>query len=80
MARPTRRVRTEPQPGVDPTPQKFPPEADRPETIRATLAAEDRRDAWGEAAVSDEDGLIVRDDTAESNDEQLRENIPPHNV
>lgn len=80
MARQPRRVRTEPQPGVDPTPQKFPATAGRPETIRAVAAAEDRLDAWGERVIQDDEGLNVRDDTADSNDDRLRENIPPHNV
>lgn len=79
MARPQRRVRTEPKHGVDPTPQQFPASADAPATIRATLASEDRPDAWGES-VLDDDGLIVRDDAADSNDDRLRENVPPHNV
>lgn len=80
MARQHRRIRTEPKPGVDPTPQQFPASAGAPETIRATLAEEDRPGAWGDAVVPEEDDLIVLDDAAESNDERLREDVPPHNV
>lgn len=80
MARQHRRVRTEPQPGVDPTPQKFPPSVGVPEKIRATLAEEDRLNTWGDASAQDEDGLTVRDDASDSNDDRLRENVPPHNV
>ncbi|MDJ1371475.1 hypothetical protein [Gulosibacter molinativorax] len=68
MARQQRRVRTEPQPGVDPTPQKFPASADVPERVEVTLAEEDRDDSWGTSGEAD------------SNDERLRDNIPPHNV
>ncbi|MGO1544555.1 MAG: hypothetical protein ACTHXA_09485 [Gulosibacter sp.] len=83
MARQPRRVRTEPKPGVDPTPQRFPATNTQPETIRATLASEDQLDVWGGAVVDvdAEESLIVREDVAsDSNDERLLDNVPPHNV
>lgn len=80
MARQPRRVRTEPKPGVDPTPQKFPATPGRPESIRATPAEEDRLGAWGEPVSQADEELITRDDSVDSNDARLRENIPPHNV
>lgn len=70
MARPSRRVRTEPQPGVDPHPQRIP--AAGPEASPVTLAGEDR------------DLTVYRDATtgatSDSNDDRLRSDVPPHHV
>ena len=70
MTRPSRRVRTEPVPGADPSPQSFPDgsEAD------IELAREDQLGAWG-----DDDGLAVLPDAANaSNTARLDEDRPPH--
>ncbi|MFD2674350.1 hypothetical protein [Gulosibacter bifidus] len=62
--------------GVDLTPQRVPRSALNPTGIVAELATEDQSIAWG-----DEDGPEIRADHASgSNDERIRENIPPHNV
>ena len=79
MTRPRRRVRTEPAPGADPTPQRF----ERPDgrrEIHAELASEDRLEVWGgREVVLDEDAPVVRLDSATTaNDDRLRENVPPH--
>lgn len=66
--RPRRRVRTSAPPGSDPTPQRFEPADGGPAEIRVEPAADDRREAWGDPF------------EPESNDRDLRENVPPHNV
>ncbi|WP_150308079.1 hypothetical protein [Planctomonas psychrotolerans] len=62
-----RRVRTEPAPGSDPTPQALP---GRDAPIRA---GEDTDAAWGAAA-----GSATRESGAGENDERLRRDVPPH--
>lgn len=65
-----RRVRTDPAPGADPTPQSF---ADGREA-EVELAEEDRLGAWG-----DDDGLEVLPDAASgSNTARLERDRPPH--
>lgn len=77
MAKPQRRVRTQPVPGADPTPQRF--ERDGGISIQGELAGEDRLDSWGDFDA--ERSLEVRDDFAsDSNDERLLADLPPHNV
>ncbi|GGA62608.1 hypothetical protein GCM10011490_11280 [Pseudoclavibacter endophyticus] len=65
-----RRVRTEPVPGVDPSPQLFPDGR----AIDAELAAEDRLGAWGD----DEGPEVLPDAAAASNAERLERDRPPH--
>lgn len=79
MTRPRRRIRTEPVPGADPTPQRF-ERADGTREIVAVPAGEDRLEAWGgREVILDEDAPAVHADSASSaNDEDLRDNVPPH--
>ncbi|MGO2111209.1 MAG: hypothetical protein ACTH31_06310 [Pseudoclavibacter sp.] len=64
-----RRVRTDPAPGADPSPQRL--DDGRPAEVE--LAGEDRLGAWGD------DGLDVLPDAASSsNDERLERDRPPH--
>lgn len=77
MSKPQRRVRTEPVPGADPAPQRF--EFDGHAVIDGELAGEDRLDTWGD--LDYDQGPEVRADfESDSNDERLREGVPPHNV
>ena len=82
MARRHPRIRTAPAPGADPSPQRFPPTATAPETIRAEFASEDTLDAWGDDAplVERDEAPDIIDDHARSNDDRLREEVPPHHV
>ena len=65
-----RRVRTDPAPGADPTPQSFADGRDVP----VQLADEDRLGAWG-----DDDGLdVLPDASSSSNTERLERDRPPH--
>ncbi|WP_311478264.1 hypothetical protein [uncultured Gulosibacter sp.] len=77
MAKPQRRVRTNPVPGADPTPQRF--ERDGRTQILGESAGEDRLERWGD--FDTERSLEVRDDYAsDSNDARLLADLPPHNV
>lgn len=69
MPRPHRRIRTDPVPGADPTPQAPTGRGDEPD-----LAREDQLGAWG-----DDEGLEVLPDAgAAGNDRRLNEDRPPH--
>ncbi|MEF3323208.1 hypothetical protein PV375_05895 [Gulosibacter sp. GYB002] len=77
MAKPQRRVRTQPVPGADPTPQRF--EREGFTRIQGEPAGEDRLDSWGDFDA--DRSLEVRDDyTSDSNDARLLADLPPHNV
>lgn len=64
-----RRVRTEPVPGSDPTPQTSP----GPGT--PVHASEDTDSAWGDRGAG---GVGSHGANAGENDEQLRRDVPPH--
>lgn len=75
MRRASRRVRTEPVPGADPSPQRYEPRAGEPygSAPEPELAGEDRVDAWG-----DDGPDVLPDGAAAGNAARLEDDRPPH--